>query len=314
MLTEKQLKEEVHALCGEGIRDAFVSAILTFGGTLSKDEKGYYLSYTSPDYLLAWEFAAYMNERYGYHSEIAFHEPGDKRRSRTYIVVIRGKYALEALSNIGKITLNEGEIESLDLGVKNKVTPAKEAAAYVRGVFLSVGSLTRAAEGLRLELTFEIGGDAKAFQSLLKKNRIKLNLSGKGEKYSLSTRKIQTIADFCAMMGANKGALALQEMMLQKLVDGNAARAGNLLAANTEKSVTASVRQYNDAVAIRDGSGGFVGVPKEIAEVARARIENPDASLEQLALLLPGKITKSGLYHRLQKMREMAENYREDKP
>ena len=116
------------------------------------------------------------------------------------------------------------------------------------------------------------------------------------------------------MMGANKGALALQEMMLQKLVDGNAARAGNLLAANTEKSVTASVRQYNDAVAIRDGSGGFVGVPKEIAEVARARIENPDASLEQLALLLPGKITKSGLYHRLQKMREMAENYREDKP
>ncbi len=314
MLTEKQLKEEVHALCGAGVRDAFVSAILTFGGTLSKDEKGYYLSYTSPDYLLAWEFGAYMNERYGYHSEIAFHEPGDKRRSRTYIVVIRGKYALELLSNIGKITLTDGEIDSLDLGVKSKITPAKEIADYARGVFLSVGSLTRAAEGLRLELTFEIEGDAKAFCSLLKKNHINLNLSGKGEKYSLSTRKIQTIADFCALMGANKGDLALQDMMLQKIVEGNSARAGNLLLANTEKSVTAAVRQYNDAVTIRDGSGGFVGVPKEIADVAKARIENPDVSLEQLASILPGKITKSGLYHRLQKMREMAENYREDKP
>ena len=164
---------------------------MTFGGTLSKDEKGYYLSYVSPDYLLAWEFATYMNERYGYHSEIAFHEPGDKRRSRTYIVVIRGKYALESLSDIGKITMANGEIDSLDLGLKSKVSHAKDIAPYVRGVFLSVGSLTRASEGLRLELTFEIGRDAKAFQSLLKKNNISLNLSGKGEKYFLSTRKIQ---------------------------------------------------------------------------------------------------------------------------
>ena len=88
---------------------------------------------------------------------------------------------------------------------------------------------------------------------------------------------------------------------------------GGTSLANTDKSVSAAIRQYNDAVALRDGTGGFLGVPKEIVEVAMARIEKPDVSIEELAKFLPGKITKSGLYHRLQKLRELAEKIREDK-
>ena len=77
--------------------------------------------------------------------------------------------------------------------------------------------------------------------------------------------------------------------------------------------VSAAIRQYNDAVTLRDGTGGFMGVPKEIREVAEARIENPDISLDELVTRLPERITKSGLYHRLQKLRELAEKIREEK-
>ena len=314
MLTEKQLKEEVHALFAEGGKEAYISAVLTFGGTLGKEEKGYYLSYSSHDYLLAWEFATYMRERYSYHAEVGIRDPDDKRRSRVYTVEIRGKYALRLLTDIGKIKVAGDLITSLDLGVSAKYVEEEDIAAYVRGVFLSVGSLTRAAEGLRLELTFELQEDAEAFRDLLEEIGVSLTLAEKGDKYSLSTRKMQTLADFCALMRASKSALALNETMLQKIVDGNTARAGNLLLANTEKSVTAAVRQYNDAITVKEGTGGFIGVPEEIAEVAEARINNPDVSIEQLAAILPGKITKSGLYHRLQKMREMAKSIREDKP
>lgn len=314
MLTDKALKEEVHALCSSGVGEAFVSAILTFGGTLCKDEKGYYLSYSSHDYLLAWEFATYMRSHYGYHAEVGIHDPDDKRRSRIYTVEIRGKYATLLLSDIGKISTVNGEIVKLDLGVKAKLSIREDVTAYVRGVFLSVGSLTRAAEGLRLELTFELQEDAEAFHLLLQECGITMTLAEKGEKHSLSTRKMQTLADFCALMAANKAALLLNDTMLQKIVDGNSARAGNLLLANTEKSVTAAISQYNDAVKLKEATADFIGVPKEIAEVARARIDNPNASIEELAKLLPGKITKSGLYHRLRKMHEMAENIGEDKP
>ena len=262
MLTEKQLKEELHALCAESVGEAFVSAILTFGGTLCKDEKGYYLSYVSQDYLLAWEFASFMCEKYGYHAEVGIVDPGDKRRNRVYLVEIRGKHALELLSDIGKVKLEGKEIVSLDLGVKSKFNAVKDLQAYVRGVFLSVGSLTRAAEGLRLLLPFELKEDAEAFLALLKREEIVMNLSEKGGKYCVSTRKGQTLSDFCALMGANKSVLVLQEMLVEKYMESKTARAGNLLLANTDKSVSAAIRQYNDAVTVESGTGGFIGVPK----------------------------------------------------
>ena len=313
MLTEKQLKEELHALAAEDAREAYISAILTFGGALGKDEKGYYLTYSSSDYLLAWEFASYLREKYDYHGEVGIVDPDDKRRNRFYQVELRGRHALGLLSDIGKVKVADGEIVSLDLGVKSKFSSAKDVQAYARGVFLSVGNLTRAAEGLRLELTFEVESDADAFLALLKKEEIVMSKTEKGEKYCLATRKGQTLSDFCALMGANKSVLVLQEMIVKKYVDGKTARAGNLALANTDKSVSAAIRQYNDAVTLRDGTGGFLGVPKEIVEVAAARIDNPDVSIEQLAALLPDKITKSGLYHRLQKLKELAEKIREDK-
>ena len=314
MLTEKELKEELHALCAEGVGASFVSAILTFGGTLCKDEKGYYLSYVSHDYLLAWEFACYLREKYGYHAEVAIRDPDDKRRNRVYTVEVRGKNALGLLSDLGKITLEGKEIVSLDLGVRSKLSTKKEVQAYARGVFLSVGRLTRAAEGLRLELTFEMEEDAKAFFALLKREKILFSLTEKGGRFCLSTRKGQTLSDFCALMEANKSVLVVQEMIIEKYMDSKTARAGNLLLANTDKSVSAAIRQYNDAVLLERETGGFLGVPKEIAEVAEARIAHPDVSLEELAKCLTGGITKSGLYHRLQKMHEFAEKLKEDKP
>ena len=313
MLTERELKEELHALAAKEVGDSYVSALLTFGGSLGRDEKGYYLSYVTHDYLLAWELASYMRERYGYHAEVHIVDPDDKRKNRVYSLEIRGRYALELLSSLGKIKLANGEIVSFDPGIKSRAYSAKEAQEYARGVFLSVGSLSKAAEGLRLEMTFELESDADAFLSFLKKQEIAMSKAEKGDRYTIGTRKGQTLSDFAALMGANKSVLVLQDMIVKKYVEGKTARAGNLMLANTDKSVSAAIRQYNDAVALRDGTGGFIGVPKEIREVAEARIQCPDISIEELANHLPEHITKSGLYHRLQKLRELAQRTREEK-
>ena len=296
----------------ENASDAYVSALLTFGGTLGKDEKGYYLSYTTRDYLCAWEVGEYLREKYRYRGEVHIVDPDDKRRNRFYTIEVRGRCALELLSALGKIKLANGEISSLDLGVRSHLPSVKEAQEYARGVYLSVGTLTRAAEGLRLEMNFELESDADAFLSLLAREDISMSKSEKGEKFSVGTRKGQTISDFCALMGANKSVLVLQEMIVKKYVDGKTARAGNLMLANTDKSVSAAIKQYNDAVTLREGTGGFIGVAKEIRDVAEARIQFPDVSLEELADRLPDRITKSGLYHRLQRLHDLAERIREE--
>ena len=312
MLKERELKEELHALAAEGVGSAYISGILTFGGSLGRDEKSFYLTYSSHDYLLAWEFACYLSETYDYHAEVGIKDPGDKRRSRIYSIEVRGRCAYETLTDLGKVTVEDGAIISLDLGVKSRIPVAKDLQEYTRAVFLSTGSLTRAAEGLRLSMAFELESDADAFLALLARGGISMTKAVRGEKYTIGTRRGQTISDFCALMGANKSVLVVNDMIVRKELDGNTARAGNLMLANTDKSVSAAIRQYNDAVTIRDGTGGFLSVPAEIKEVASARIENPDISIEELARCLPGKITKSGLYHRLKKMHELAEKIREE--
>lgn len=312
MLTDRDLKEELYALSAETVGDGFVSAILTFGGSLGKDEKGHYLSYVTPDSHLAWSFATYLGARYGYHAEVAIVDPNDRRKNRVFSVEVRGKVAVETLADLGKVETEEGRIASCDLGVKSRV-PAKDLAEYVRGVYLSVGRLTRAADGLRLELTFELESDANAFCLLMKRSKIPLGRSTKGDRYTLGTRRGQTVSDFLALMGASKSVFVVEDMIVKKYMDSKTARAGNLLLANTDKSVSAAVRQYEDAIVLRDGSGGFIGVPKEIREVAEARIAHPDVSLEELATKLSGTITKSGLYHRLQKMRDLAQKIREER-
>ena len=312
MLTDREVKEELHALSEAGVGEGYVSALLTFGGSLGKDEKGDYLSYTTHDYRLAWEFASYLADRYRYHAEVTIVDPDDKRRNRRYTVEVRGRIALELLSDLGKVKLLGGKIVALDLGVKSTLSNKKKTEEYVRGIYLSVGGITRAAGGLRLELTFELETDADAFSELLGRVGITLGKSEKGGRYVLGTRKGETISDFLIKTGASKSVFVLQDMLVKKLMESKTARAGNLLLANTDKSVSAAIRQYEDAVMIRDGTGGFIGVPKEVREVAEARIESPDASLAELVARLPGKITKSGLYHRLQKMRDLACKIREE--
>ena len=313
MLTDREVKEELHALADAGVGDGYVSALLTFGGCLCRDEKGEYVSYSSHDYRLAWELASYLADRYRYHAEVSIVDPDDKRRNRVYTVEIRGRIAPELLSDLGKAKLIGGKIASLDLGVKSRLIGQKDLQEYVRGVYLSVGSISRAAEGLRLELTFELETDADAFSALLQKEGITLGKTEKTGRYVLATRKGETISDFLIKTGASKSVFVLQDMLVKKIMESKTARAGNLLLANTDKSVSAAIRQYEDAVTIRDGTGGFIGVPKEIREVAEARIERPDASIAELVADLPGKITKSGLYHRLQKMHDLAEKIREER-
>ena len=311
MLTDTELKEELHALSAD-VGEGFISALLTFGGSLGRDEKGNYLSYVTQDHRLAWEFASYLGAHYGYHAEVAIIDPNDKRKKRCFAVEVRGKLAIEMLSALGKVEIEEGKLVSCDLGVRNRV-PAKELPDYTRGVYLSIGRITRAAEGLRLELTFELESDANAFRSLMKRCGILLGKSSKGERFTLGTRKGQTISDFLVLMGASKSVFIVEDMLVKKEMDSKTARAGNLMLANTDKSVSAAIRQYELAIYLRDATGGFIGVPAEIREVAEARIEHPDVSIEELARRLHETITKSGLYHRLQKMRDLAEKIKEER-
>lgn len=311
MVTDGSVREEIYELCDKEIKDDFIQAILSFGGELGKDEKGYYLFYSSPDYRLTLAFCGYLKRAYGYNGEIGITLPGDKRRKRLFSLCVRGRTALSLLSDLRKIRVSGGEITLLDSGLKSDVAFVSDPASYVRGVYLSCGSLSRSSSSTRLTLTFDLEEYADEFLSFLEGEGISLNKSEKDGKFYLTSRKAQAISDFFALAGASKTVLFFVDRLVESEFKNNTLRAGNLSAANMDKSMSAAVKQYNDALYLKTHTS-FYGVPEEIVLVAKARIEHKDASLEELRELLPEKISKSGLYHRLSKISEMANALREE--
>jgi len=311
MLTDSIAKEELHSLCESGIGDAFVSALLTFDGELGRDEKGYYLFFSTRDDFIALAFARYVKEGYAYAVEVGMIQPPDKRRNKIYTVEVRGRRALDLLADLGKVKLLNGDVVSVDNGVKSRISSHKDVAEYIAAAYLSVGSISRAGDGVRVSFEFELEDYADAFASLLLHNGIELKKSEKAGKYFLSTRKAQVISDLFALIGASKCALAMQDKIVTSEAKNNIRRAELLNAANLDKAMIAAVKQYND-VKYLESKKRLSLLPPELRVVADSRLENPDLSLDALRKVLPENISKSGLYHRFEKIADIVRRMKED--
>ena len=75
--------------------------------------------------------------------------------------------------------------------------------------------------------------------------------------------------------------------------------------ANTSKVVVAAQEQLA-ALRILRQRGLFENLPKKLLMAAKAREENPEASLTELAEMMDPPITKPAMNHRLKKLVAMA--------
>ena len=78
----------------------------------------------------------------------------------------------------------------------------------------------------------------------------------------------------------------------------NVNRQVNCETANINKTVSAAVKQIEDIEFIRD-TVGFESLPDGLAQIAKARLLKPEATLKELGEDLEPPVGKSGVNHRL---------------
>ena len=81
----------------------------------------------------------------------------------------------------------------------------------------------------------------------------------------------------------------------------NVNRIVNCETANLNKTISASVKQIENIKRLKE-SGKFNSLPEDLKEIANLRLENPDATLEQLGSMLKNPIGKSSVSHRFKKL------------
>ena len=79
----------------------------------------------------------------------------------------------------------------------------------------------------------------------------------------------------------------------------------NFETANIDRSVAAATEQ-REAIRKLRADNRFDDLPEELKELAQLREEYPEASLKELGSLLSVSLSRSGIYHRLNKIVSIA--------
>ena len=87
----------------------------------------------------------------------------------------------------------------------------------------------------------------------------------------------------------------------------------NCETANINKTVSAAVKQMEDIRYIQD-TIGLEGLPEGLQDMARIRLERPEATLKELGEALEPPVGKSGVNHRLRKLSQIADDMRQQLP
>ena len=179
-------------------------------------------------------------------------------------------------------------------------------SAFLRGVFTAAGTISDPQKSFHLEIKSR---DEKLLDELfvfISENCVGMKRLKRKDIFSLYLKKSDDIEDLMHYMGADKEAFEFTNEKIKRNILNQANRRSNFEVVNIKKTVDAS-QATKEAINILIKNGKMSDLPKGLAETARLRIENPIASLEELAELHSDRISKSGVNHRLRKLIELAE-------
>lgn len=181
--------------------------------------------------------------------------------------------------------------------------------AFIRGAFLGCGSLTDPEKDYHLEYSVQDEETASCIISLMSDFDIEARATVRKKQHVVYVKDCDRIVDLLNVMEAHVLLMELENIRILKDVRNRVNRRVNCETANIAKAVTAAAKQCSD-IRLVDETVGFDKIDPGLAQTAKIRLENPDATLRELVELHDGRVSKSGINHRLQKLSEIAAKLR----
>ncbi len=181
--------------------------------------------------------------------------------------------------------------------------------AFLRGAFLSVGSMSDPRKGYHLEFVCDHEAKAGQLRDVIQGFGIEAKVILRKKYYVVYLKEGAGIVDLLNVMEAPVSLMNLENLRILKEVRNSVNRRVNCEAANITKTVNAAARQIEDIELLRERYG-FQNLPESLRKMAEIRLEYPDASLKELGEYLNPPVGKSGVNHRLRKLSELAERWR----
>ena len=144
----------------------------------------------------------------------------------------------------------------------------------------------------------------RALHTLLRRLHFPVGLTDRHDTYVVYLKEGDAVMDFLALIGAEEAAEEIEVARNLKEVRAQVNRLVNVETANLQRAVDAAADQLA-AIEQLAAQGRLDTLPEDLRETAEMRRAHPEVTMEELAALC--HISKSGMSHRLRKIRRAAE-------
>lgn len=228
-------------------------------------------------------------------------------------IIVSGQEQVKHILQATKLCVQAGDIlDSLYLADHMVIQNSCCKRAFIRGAFLASGSISNPERSYHFEIVCQTGEKAEQIQETIQAFHIDAKIVLRKRSYVVYMKEGAQIVELLGLMGANVALMDLENIRILKEMRNSVNRKVNCETANIHKTVNAAVKQIEDIHLIEEQMG-LDELASGLAEVARLRLEFPEATLKELGMMLTPQVGKSGVNHRLRKLSDLAQELRGNK-
>lgn len=298
--TKKELTQLTSRRCC-GLAE--LSALVRMNGSVQFGGQKFILDVTTENAAIARRMYTLTKQAFDVHAELLVRKKMRLKKNNVYIVRIR-QGVKDILEQLG--IMKDGDFFH---GILPRMVDKPCCKrAYLRGAFLAGGSVNHPeSANYHLEIFTSYREHCEAMLELVKDYQLNARGIERKKGYVLYIKEGEKITEFLNIIGAHQALLYFEDVRIVKDMRNSVNRLVNCETANLNKSVGAAMKQIEN-IRLIEQQIGLDQLPDRLREVAEMRLKHPDMNLTELGEILPGgKVSKSGINHRLRKINEIAE-------
>jgi hypothetical protein len=302
------IKKEITSIeSDECCEQAELAALIRMNGMISVSREKYILDVQTENAAIARRIYTLTKSLYALPMELLVRKKMKLKKNNIYIVRMK-KEVDTFLSDLD--ILKEPYTLKRDISEKYLREDCCKRA-YLRGAFLAGGSINNPeTSSYHLEIHNFYQEHNDALCALLNDFDLHARKLERKKGFIVYMKEAEKITAFLSIIGAHNAVFKFEDVRIVRDMRNSVNRIVNCETANLNKTIGAAFRQIENINMI-DNTIGLDQLPDKLREIAVLRVQHQDVSLKELGeLVSSGKISKSGVNHRLKKLDEIADKLR----
>ncbi len=177
--------------------------------------------------------------------------------------------------------------------------------AFVRGAFLVCGSITDPEKDYHIEFTVTKAKLCDDLLQIIGDSGLKARKIIRNNSYVIYSKEAEAVEDFIGQMGAGNAFMHIVKTRAMKDIKNHINRRSNFESANMSRAIEAGLKQVRmiefilEKITLKD-------MTPDLAQLCQIRIENPEASLDEIGKMMEPPLSRSAVSRRFKKLEAIA--------